>query len=64
MDKKIYIEALNRALKDNEGNKENVEILEELKTSLENWTEDISLWTVEKEGYVFWLSDHGYLKVK
>lgn len=64
MDKKIYIEALNRALKDNKGNKENIEILEELKKSLENWTEDISLWTVEKEGYVFWLSDNGYLKVK
>lgn len=64
MNKKIYIEALNRALKDNKGIKENIEILEELKNSLENWTEDISLWTVEKEGYVFWLADNGYLKVK
>ena len=46
MDKKIYIEALNRALKDNKGNKENIEILEELKNSLENWTEDISLMVI------------------
>ena len=63
-EKQFYFNALDRAIEGEKDNKENVKVLKELKNILYNWTESVALWSVEYEGYVYWLNNHDYLNCK